>query len=420
MAADGTGQPALAGPAEHRAAARDPHPPASWAPLLVTLFVQLAVSFAATAPLAISVAIADSLRIDHALIGLYSALLYGAAIGGTLAGPWAMRRVPSVRLMVLCMLVNAMGLALFAQIGDALVWGLAGNIVMGLAYGMVAPVTAVTLNEGFSARAQPLIVSIKQTGVPLGTALSAAVLPALALAQGWRWTLGVAVGLTGAAALALALLPARRAGPPPPAQSGSSGAALAAVWRAPAARAMALACFCLGANQAAAISLLIPTLVSHHGMGLRQAAALLAVTTVAGAIARIVVGASATRFGHPLGHVMVLASLGTLAWALLLAQGAVAHPAVQGLAAVLLGFAAIGWNGVLLSQMTLAGPRAQAAAFNGVGTALAYAGVVSGPLVHATLWSATGSPALAIMAVASLGLAGAVILGLGTRRLAAS
>ena len=116
---------------------------------------------------------------------------------------------------------------------------------------------------------------------------------------------------------------------------------------------------------------------------------------------------------------MALASLGTLAWALLLAGGVAAHPMVRGLAAVLLGFAAIGWNGVLLSQMTLAGPRSQAAAFNGVGTALAYAGVVCGPLLHAALWSATGSPALAIMALASLGLAGAVVLGLGTRSPAA-
>ena len=124
----------------------------------------------------------DSLGIPSSWVGIYAPLAYGCAILGSLASGTLLTYVGPWRLSFGCLVVAAVGLAVFASatpIGLAL-----GAMIIGISYG---PVTAA----GSSILAQAplqnlgLRMAIRQSGVPLGSSLAGFSVPALIEAFGW-------------------------------------------------------------------------------------------------------------------------------------------------------------------------------------------------------------------------------------------
>ena len=72
----------------------------------------------------------------------------------------------------------------------------------GMGYGVINPATAKAIMYWFSAKGRATAIGIKQSGVTIGGALAAALLPTLALALTWRTSLA----LLGAVILAVAVL----------------------------------------------------------------------------------------------------------------------------------------------------------------------------------------------------------------------
>jgi predicted MFS family arabinose efflux permease len=317
------------------------------------------------------------------------------------------------------LLATLIGFVLFAQIersGIGLAAALLGIVLMGLAYGVIVPSSALLLADRFSRQWQPMVVSIRQTGVPVGTALVALIAPLVVQHWGWR-SMGLVVAAAAALTFALSApaLLGIRLEPRAPGPRSNLLASLRETFRHPATLRLALVSGFYGINQAALTTYLVPSLVWLHAMSIGKAAGFLAIATVTGACARIGFGITTSRFGKPYRHLRSIGLLSGIAWALVLWPGPSSLRLVCG--AGLLGATAMGWNGILLAQLAQEAPHGKTADAVGAGTALAYFGVLIAPFIYVAMIALSHDKTAAIAALASLSIvAGVLSLGRASAR----
>jgi MFS family permease len=279
---------------------------------------------------------------------------------GTLADRWGIKRM-----LVLGQAVIALGLlaASFATSFGTFTMLLIGA---GVGYGMLNP-TSTKAVMGWSPPAhRATLVGLKQVGLPLGGMLGAALLPALAMAAGWRTALGLSAALIAAGAVASLLL---YHDPPTTGQTPrrSTRGTIAAVF---------------AAMQTVWMSYLVLYLQGAVGLTLLAASRLLALAQLGGMTGRVLFGMLSDRlFGGRRRLPLVLAGVGSAACSLVVAgTGDGASLLGLGLLSFVFGVVGIGWNGVQHTWMAeLAGPRDAGTAV-GLGLAVSSAGVTLGPL----------------------------------------
>jgi MFS transporter, ACS family, aldohexuronate transporter len=279
---------------------------------------------------------------------------------GTLADRWGIKRM-----LVLGQAVIALGLlaASFATSFGTFTMLLIGA---GVGYGMLNP-TSTKAVMGWSPPAhRATLVGLKQVGLPLGGMLGAALLPALAMAAGWRTALGLSAALIAAGAVASLLL---YHDPPTTGQTPrrSTRGTIAAVF---------------AAMQTVWMSYLVLYLQGAVGLTLLAASRLLALAQLGGMTGRVLFGMLSDRlFGGRRRLPLVLAGVGSAACSLVVAgTGDGASLLGLGLLSFVFGVVGISWNGVQHTWMAeLAGPRDAGTAV-GLGLAVSSAGVTLGPL----------------------------------------
>ncbi len=387
--------------------------------LFATSLIQTMASFTVSAPLTVSIAIIGDAHLPETWIGYYTSLLYLSAMAGSLLTPRLIGSFDGGRIQLGGLAATLIGFALFARIaasGTGLALALGGIVLMGLAYGVIVPASALLLADRFAPRWQPLVVSIRQTGVPVGTALVALIAPLVVLHWGWR-NMALVIALAGGIGFALCI-PALIAIPRRPrglARPANLLFALRETFRHPATLRLALVSGAYGINQAALTTYLVPSLVWLHHLSIGRAAGFLAIATVAGAAARIGFGGTTARFGRPYTHLRLIGLISGLAWALVLWPAPTALRLTCG--AAMLGATAMGWNGILLAQLAHEAPRGKTADAVGAGTALAYGGVLTAPFLYAAVLALAHSKTAAIAALIVLSTtAGLVLLGRGSAR----
>jgi MFS family permease len=376
--------------------------------LLATTLCQALATLAIFVLPVLAPAATRELGVPPHLIGWQVALVYvfasaGSGLSGTLLARWGPARTTQVALAAV-----ALGCALIGLGG--LPGVLLGSALIGAGYGQTNPAASQVLARLATPARRNMIFAVKQTGVPIGAAAAGLILPGLALILGWR---GAALGAGLAlAAAALALQALRRSWDRPagadPAPSARGAGALAMLRAHPGLRALAVIGALYAAIQLALGAYAVTMLVEEFGWGAVAAGAAAALVQAMGALARLAWAALADRWHAGLP---VLAAIGLVsAVAVLplpLAQG---WPVAAVLALIgLLGFAAAGWNGVLIAEAARMAPVGSAGAATGAVLACTFAGVVAGPSAFALIAGATGAYSLAFAALAVLPLAGAGI-----------
>ncbi|MBI3965190.1 MAG: MFS transporter [Chloroflexi bacterium] len=254
--------------------------------------------------------------------------------------------------------------------------------LVGLGHGPISPAGTKAAMGWFSARARGTAMSLKQTGVPIGGILGAAILPAIASGYGWPSACLFLAGVTFVMAVALYLI-ARNA--PDERQFASHGKIES-----------------MGVRQFLANRELVALSVT----GMCFVTAQLALITYAALYARDVLGVSPVVAGGYLAIAQAGGGIGRIAWGLLsdgyyrgarkpvlriigltsaasaLGMAVVAPYVGTVIVAVLLfvfGFAAIGWTGVYLAML------GEIAGKDSVGSAAGFAllfnqiGIMAGP-----------------------------------------
>jgi len=387
--------------------------------LVATLAIQIFTSLAATAPAVLAPVLAADLGITPKWIGAFVGLVYAGAMAGSLVGGGFIARFGPIRVSQACVLLCAAGTAMVALLPASAVSLLAlAAFVIGVGYGPITPASSAVLVRTTAPSRMALTFSIKQTGVPIGMALGGALLPALALATGWRGALLATAGI--GVMVALAAQPTRRAldahrQEARPLSWHSIVEPLRVVLRTRALRDLSLVGLGFAAVQVCLTSFLVVFL--HESLDWTLIAAGLALTcaTLGAVIGRIAWGIVADRWLPPVRTLTLIGVLAAIC-GFLLAAATTAWPAwaVLPLAAIYGGMA-IGWNGVQLSELARRCPPGMAGAVTGASIFVTFAGVVAGPPIFAALAGAFASYRAGFLAAAAVSGVAALGLLAGTR-----
>jgi len=379
-------------------------------PLAAGLIGQAVIAVIALTPPVLAVSIAPGFDIRASDVGLFTTLLFvvasvSAAVGGALVA-----RLGAIRVSQLSLAAAAVGMALAAT-GE--LWlGAVGALLVGVGYGPMTPASSHLLAPITTERNRPFVFSLKQTSIPLGGALAGVLAPALDAEFGWRGAC-LAVGAVGAAT-ALGFEPLRgrydrgrdRNASLRPQLLGPLREALAR----PRLRELSLVSMLFAMVQICLGVYFVTFLVEEAELGLIEAGLALTVAQSAGVAGRVVWGLLAGVLAPPrrlmagLGALMALCALAAL----------VAGPDWPFAAFVVLGAlfggSAVGWNGLLLSEVVRVTSPAESARATGAVAFFTFAGMMVAPAAFSAVVAAGAGYGTAYALTAIFAVVGAVLM----------
>lgn len=354
--------------------------------------------------------LASRLGVEPSLVGYQVSLIYGTAM---LASPFMGALVPRVGAARATQIGLGAGMAamLIAMTSELLAFA-AASVLVGLGLSVMPAASSHLLFRFTAPQNRNLIFSLKQTGIPLGWMLMAALAPAITLVAGWRGALAAVLALLFVTTVGIQPWRSRwdddRGTQAAVRQSVLEG--LRVVWRYPALRRLSAMSACYTFVQLCVVSFAVTMLVQEAGYSLVAAGFLLSLTHMLGVVGRVLWGwiADAMRDGP-----RVLAALGLAMSACCIAMAFVsaAWPA-WALTVLFAAFGSTGvaWNGIFLAEAARCAPRGQVSAAVGGAMVWNFGGVLAGPALFATAYSWLGSYALGFGLLAGVGLSGVALL----------
>ncbi len=391
----------------------------TFVPLLVTLLIQ---SFSALSLMAVPVLIPVELglpRLSPAGIGVYVLCAYAGAVLGSLSAGALVDRWGAIRTSQWALLLSAAGLLLAACYPGAL---LLAALLVGMGYGPITPASSHVLIQTTPARQLNLVFSIKQTGVPLGVALSGFCIPPLAI-TGWMWTLMIlALACIAVAASAWPIQARLDAQTSLKMTAGAPQALslrmlvqqllepLAVIFGHKKLRALVAVSFVLSGIQVSLASYLVSYLTTGLLMSALAAGTLLALSQMGGVLGRIAWGYISDRYMAPVTTLallsLVIALVAMATSSLTLWPQAASGALLAGLMFVF-GASASGWNGVYLAEVARQAPAGSVGKATSGILACTFLGVMVGVPLFGLIVSGPGGFSLAfgVQAVLALALA---------------
>ena len=350
-----------------------------WSILALILTAQTVANVGPMGLPAIAPFIRQDLGLSLAQAGSFISAYYVGPILMSLPAGWLADRWGILLTMTTGQALIALGLAAAGWAGSFPVL-IALMIGAGVGYGLLNPTSTKAVIAWFPLTQRATAVGLKQTGLPLGGAVGAAVLPLVALGVGWRNAVmlsAVGVGLLTVATPFLYQDPADLPRPAPGAPAPSMWSVLQSrdLWM------VACATLIFAAMQTVWQSFLVLYLQDVVGLSVLTAAWYLAQAQAMGMVGRVAFGLLSDRtFGGR--RLIVLFLAGTASGLCSLVMAGVAQgssPWLLSALALTFGFVGIGWNGVQHTLIAeLAGPRSAGTAV-GFGLAISSLGVALGP-----------------------------------------
>jgi MFS family permease len=379
-------------------------------PLAAALAVQTLATMAQFSVPAAAPEIARELGVPATLSGMFVSIVYTVGIGSAVLSPGFVHRYGAVRVSQIVMLA-VFGM-LLAATGGSVVALAAGAVVLGLAYGAIAPSGTHLLVPHTPTSVFNLVMSLRQIGVPLGGVLGALIVPPIAVAADWRLAMLVQIAPT-LLLLALLEIPRRRwdadRDPHRPLWSDALPRQLAMLRQNRMIRRLSFASFVYSGTQLCFVAFMTVQLTGVARLGLVQAGFALALYQMAGSVSRPIWGWMADRYLSPTS---MLAGLGFGMAAVTLAAARLGPgwpwAAMAGLA-VLAGATASGYTGLVYAEYARLGGTHGTEA-TGLGTAMAFAGVMVFPSAFGAAVNALGGYAIPYDVLAVMAALAALLL----------
>lgn len=260
----------------------------------------------------------------------------------------------------------------------------------GLAAASSTPAGGRLVLLAFPPRRRGLALSIRQTGIPLGGLLAAALLPWIAHVTSWRWSLAAAGALTIVSVAPIAAARLERQEPefepvgsrPDASPARDRNIRLLTIWG------------CLVVTGQYAILAFLALDVHHRtGLTLARASLLVALANATGIAGRVFWGALSDRiFSRGRKPILLGVTAAGLASALvLLAVPASAPLAVYVAAAAFAGLALIGYQGLFVTMIAESAGPARVGAATGFAVTFVQIAIVASPPLYGLVADATGS-----------------------------
>jgi predicted MFS family arabinose efflux permease len=355
--------------------------PYRWLVLAAATFAQASASFAMLGLPALAGFLQQDFRLSAAATGLLLTATYAAPLFALLfVGDLLDRK--SERLIIGLGAAILFGAMLLAAASNGFVPLLFWLFIAGLGYSATQPGGSKSVSAWFRGDRLGLAMGVRQAGLPLGGAVAAAILPAMAAALSWRaaFVAGAAAALAGGIAFALIYRP-----PPEDAGAASRRATLSVAivlgllrerWM----RNAMVAGLALVSAQYGILTWLMLYLRDHAHIALIHGAAFLFLVQFVGVAGRIGLAAwsdraSAARFGL-LTLSMIAVAAGILI--LMLVPPDTPEPALALLAAWL-GFFGLGWYGPWVAYLAEVAPADKVGLTLGAAMALNQLGIMGAP-----------------------------------------
>ena len=343
--------------------------------------------------------LSSALGLSEVGIGAIASVAYvGAMSSARVSGRITDRRGPAVVIIAgLVLMALGDGIALSAFHASVLYLGI---VVVGLGYGAINPSTTVVSNPR-SAKRRGLVMSIKQSGVPLGGVAAGALVPTVGLAFGWRAAFALALTLCLALALFVWVRGGYRAQPlslgvKPRARSGRK---LALPWG------YSFGLLIAGV-QVSMFAFTAVYLVDARGMSIARAGLGVSILLVGGVAGRLFWGWLSDVFFHR--RLLVLQGAALLG-AVSIVSLVVAPEALVPLALVAIGVSSVGWNGVYIAAVAEAVEPHRMGAVTGTSLALINFGAIVTPLLIGVLVNLSGSWSVGLLTLAALSVAASIV-----------
>jgi len=266
--------------------------------------------------------------------------------------------------------------------------------VVGLGYSTTQPGGSKSVSAWFRGDRLGLAMGVRQAGLPLGGAIAAATLPAMAALWGWRAALfaGGAVALGGGLAFALVYRPPPGRPEVTPKRAALSIAAVAGLLRQPWMRKAIVAGLALVSAQYGILTWLMLYLRDHSHLALTQAGWFLFLAQAAGAGGRIGLAAWSDRTPGARFHLLATSMIAVAAGivVLMVTPPDTPLPALAMIAAWL-GFFGLGWYGPWVAHLA-EGAGAETVGLT-LGAAMAFnqLGIIGAPPLLGLVHDVTGS-----------------------------
>lgn len=390
-------------------AAAHPKTAYRWLVLAAATLAQASASFAMLGVAALAGFVQRDFNLSGSETGLLITATYGAAVLSLLfVGDLLDRK--SERLIIGAGGAIAFAALLAATRSADFAVLLSCLFVAGLGFSVTQPGGSKSVSAWFRGHRLGLAMGIRQAGLPLGGAIAAASLPAIAATLSWRaaFAAGAAATLAGALVFALIYRPPQRGG-----DAASSGrerlsfAAVAGLLRQPWLRNATIAGLALVSAQYAILTWLMLYLRDHSHIALTRGAWFLSLAQLAGAAGRVGLAAWSDRKPDArfrlLGLCMIAVAAGFVGLLLIPAQ----IPEVAlALLSIWLGFFGLGWYGPWVAYLADTAPADKVGLTLGAAMAINQLGIIGAPpllgLVHDLTggYTALWACAIGVLAVA--------------------
>ncbi len=379
-----------------------------WASALAgTLLVQTVCSFASISVPLLGPPLMEQAGLAPESIGLVSAISSAGICWFLACGGAMLNHHGPIRTLQIGMLCMALGVLVMSQPLGVL--ALLGALAIGFGNGPNTPAGSQILIRSAPPAHRSLIFSIKQAGVPLGGAVAGLAVAPFVLAHGLSATMGMIIAVLLASCLIVqgfrkTLDGERGAGEPRWARALIEPAAMMRCVSALKAHPSLPMLTAVGASfsllQACLNAFTATFVYTRHGASLAEAGQVVALMQGASMFGRILLGWVADRMGNALRHLGLQALVSAGAVSLLATVGDQGSWLLYGCAA-LVGFTAIGWNGVHIAELARVAPLPLVSSVTSASSLFGFAGSVCGPLIFMLLVNWGGSYEVAFHVVAA-------------------
>ena len=360
--------------------------------LAVTTAIQALAALAALAVPVLAPAAATDLGFSTSLIGYFVGVMYvGAATSALLSGGLILR-FGSIRVSQGCLLLGAIAMLMLTLV--PLSWAPLAALLLGAGYGPITPASSHVLAKTTPPHMMALMFSIKQTGVPVGAALAGIIVPPLTLAFGWR-SAALTVGAMCVAVALLAQLSRRELDADrDPARRGNLaglGLPFGLIFANPALVRNVYMALTYAGLQISFFTYIVTYLTLDFGYSLVAAGLALSFANLGGIGGRVFWGFVADRSRAPRLVLGVLGLAMSLAACVTAAFGADWPYALVLGVCLAFGITAVGWNGVMISEIARLSPPGMAGVVSSGSTFIMFMGVVFYPPAFSLLHDAFNS-----------------------------
>ena len=373
-------------------------------PAVLLTLTQAMISWAVFAPPVIAKQALPEMGLDPIWIGAQPTLVFIAAmVVGVLASSWV-GRINPMRATQLFVFLCVIGSVLIAT-GSLILVSL-GSFFIGAALGPSTPASSHILGRVTPPHLQPLVFSIRQSGVTLGGVLAGFVTPLLM--QRWDWQTSMLI-VAGACAIAVALVEIWVRGynvhaDPTIERRPAILAPIRLVLSIPSLRWLTFGIVPLVITQYGLTTFLVLYLQEDIGLSVITAGGVLGAALASAGVGRVVFGMIAGRYLPPLTVLLALTILAAAASLLTAALSGAWPLALIYLVGGVYGAGAAAWNGVFLAEAARLSPPGAISRVTGGGGFFIFAGIVVGPAALALLIEQTSFPVAYIAMAALLGL----------------